>query len=90
MHDGIVSLTFRLIFEPVFLAEAFHTSGGIYNLLFSGIERVAVGADFHLQIAAGRPGLDLVAAAAGDGYFLIFGMYTFLHNNPLFYAILMC
>ena len=48
---------------------------------------MAAGADFHLHVAAGRPGLDNVAATAGDGYLFIFWVYAVLHGDPLFYRM---
>ena len=44
-----------------FAPEAFHSSGGIHEFLLSGVERVAVGADFHLE------GVLLQSCADGKG-----------------------
>ena len=44
-----------------FAPEAFDSSGGIHEFLLSGVERVAVGADFHLE------GVLLQSCADGKG-----------------------
>ena len=38
----------------VFLAELVDTAAGVDDLLLAGVERMAVGADFDLQIVADR------------------------------------
>ncbi len=55
----------------VFAAEALHATGSIDHLLLAGKERVAVGADFHVDVALmGRTGLKAVTAGAhhADGF----------------------
>lgn len=59
----------------VLLAELVHAARGIHDLLLTGIERMAVRADFHLQIVTqGRAGLERVAARAADGDLFVLGM----------------
>jgi hypothetical protein len=50
----------------VFVAELLDAASGIHDLLCAGVERVALGADFNVQVgfAHGGTGLELVAAAA--------------------------
>src|SRR3954462_639082 len=50
----------------VLLLEALDAAGGVDELLLARVERVAVRANFDAECAAGRVGLDLVAARAGD------------------------
>jgi hypothetical protein len=65
-------LLFLLLFLHlfVFLLEAFHASGRVDDTLFAREERMAGGADIHVEILAqcGRR-LDGIPACAGDGHF---------------------
>jgi len=67
---------------PVFLTEPFNAPGGVDDLLFAGVERVAVRTDFDVQrgfpvCGTGDKG---VAARAGDGDFVIVRVDTFFHG----------
>ena len=68
-----------------FAPEAFHSSGGIHEFLLSGVERVAVGADFHLegvllQSCADGKG---IPARAGSRNAPVRGMYVAFHCGGL-------
>ena len=66
------------------LVEAINTSTGVNQLLLAGIERVALGADFHTNVLlGGTSGKDIAAGAANGGLFVL-GMDTFLHFVHLF------
>src|SRR5215469_14118124 len=57
----------RLACLGVLAAEPLHTSCRVYQTLFTGKERVAVGADFNVNVAlVGRPGLEIVSAGANN------------------------
>ena len=60
------------------LVEALDASAGIDQLLLAREERVALGADFNLDVLLGGEHLDHVAAVAGDGGLLALRMQTFL------------
>ena len=70
------------------LLESVNTSAGINELLLTGEERVALGANFYLDILLCGTGLDDVSAVAGNGSLLILGMDTFLHFSSSFRNIL--
>ena len=71
-------------FLAVTLIEAIDASGGIDQLLFAGKERVASRTDFYVQVTlAGRAGLEYLAARAGNGYFVVFGMNSWFHSSSL-------
>src|SRR5271165_4942799 len=83
----LVELLFRglrLRFDlGVFAAEAFHASGRIHQFLLAGEKRVAVRADFHVNIALmGGPGSKTVAAGAHDADFVVSGVNGCLHGSP--------
>ena len=59
--------------------EAVHTSAGIDQLLLASVERMALGADFNVDLGLGGAGLDHVAARAGDGAVNVIGMDTLFH-----------
>lgn len=51
----------------VFLAEFVHASCGVHDFLLTRIERMAVGADFNLQVMPERrAGFECIAAGASD------------------------
>ena len=66
------------------LVEAINTSTSVNQLLLAGIERVALGADFHTNVLLGRTGSKDIAACAADGGLFVLGMDTFLHFVHLF------
>jgi hypothetical protein len=56
--------------------------GGVYELLLSGVERVALGADFHADVAlVRRSGPENAPAGAMDRDHVIFGMDSFFHAD---------
>ena len=64
----------------VALVEAVYASGSVHKLLLARKERVALGADFHLQVILARgAGLKLVAAGAVYVDFVVFGMDSLFH-----------
>ena len=65
----------------VFLVEFLDTARSINNLLCSGVERVALGANLDMQgwLAKSRLGLEFVTAAAGYGNFGILWVSVFFH-----------
>jgi hypothetical protein len=81
-----------LVLNAVFLSELFYSSGGVDKFLFAGKERVAIGANFHMDIAHRRTGFDHVTTGASDRRRLIFRMDTCLHkilSSMEFYNITM-
>ena len=71
-------------FLAVTLIEAIDASGGIDQLLFAGKERVASRTDFYVQVTfAGGAGFEDLAARAGNGYFVVFGMNSWFHSSSL-------
>jgi hypothetical protein len=66
----------------IFFAEFIDATAGIHDFLLAGIERMAIGANFDLQIlAVGRASLELVAAGAGDRDDLVIWMNAGFHGN---------
>ena len=63
------------------LLELVNASACIYEFLLTGIERMALGADFDVHITLNGMGLNGLAASTSDGSFLILGMYSSLHFN---------
>ena len=69
----------------VLLAELVNTTSGIKNLLLTGIERVASGANIKAQIpACSGLGLKAVTAAAGSGNLIVFWVNFRFHRLILF------
>ena len=75
------ALRFALLIEIETLLEAVNTSAGINKLLLTGVERMALGANFHLDVLLGRLCLDHVAAVAGDGRLVQYGMDVLFHGD---------
>ena len=66
------------------LVEAFDTAAGIHYLLSAGVEWVALGANFNVQVfAQSRASVDLVTARAGNFDFFVVRMDFRLHLNFL-------
>ena len=64
----------------VFFPEPLDSAGRIDKFLFASIEWMAHRADFRMNFFRRAAGLECVAAAATDGYLIIFRMYLFFHN----------
>ena len=65
----------------VFALEAFNTAFTIHEFLLAGIERMAVRADFHVNLVHGGAGLEGVATGAFHGRFDIVRMDAFFHDH---------
>ena len=79
-HYAISFALHKLFFlQIVTLLKPIHTSAGINELLFSGKERMALGADFNTDIALSGLRIDYIAASTGNGRVLIFRMNILLH-----------
>lgn len=90
------TLGLRCFFFRVLAAETFYAAGGVHELLLARKERVAIGADFYVDVAlVGRAGGKAIAARAHDADFVVSGMngcfhdvLTFVPNFPRNYSIL--
>lgn len=81
-----------LAFDAVFLSELFYSAGGVDEFLLAGKERMAIRANFHMDIAHRGTGFDHMATGTSDRRRLIFRMDTCLHkflSNMKFYNITM-
>jgi hypothetical protein len=71
---------FRSIAAGITTVKAVNASGRVNEFLFSGKERVALGADFDVKILAHRRArLKSISARAGDGDLFIIRMYFRFH-----------
>ncbi len=68
----------------IFLLETLDAARRVDQLLLSREEGVAIGANFNTEHVAldGRASLEGVSASAVDGYRVIIGVDTGLHNSP--------
>ena len=66
----------------VFLIEFVHTTGAIHDLLFTSVERVALGANFNVEFgfAHCRFSGEFVTARAGNIDFMVVGMNFRFHG----------
>ena len=69
------------LLETVFFVELIHASAGVHELLLSGIERMAFGADFNGDVLLCGACLNDSAAGAFDSGLFVVGMYSFLHGS---------
>ena len=75
--------------EIIAFIETIYASTCIDELLLAGIERVALGTNFHANILASRTGMDYLAACARDRCVNVLGMNAFLQlMSPLFLVII--
>ena len=61
------------------LLEAVNTSARVYQLLFAGVARMALGADINLHLFLRGAGLKSFTAYAANHALTILGMNIFLH-----------
>ena len=73
------SLPDQLLVQVESSLEAVNTSAGINELLLTGKERVALGADFYRDILLGGSGLIYSATSTTNGSRLVIRMDSFLH-----------
>ena len=65
----------------VLATEALNAASRVDQLLFSGEERVASGANFYVDVAlVGGPGGEVIAASAQHAHFVVGGMIGCLHG----------
>ena len=69
----------RLLFHIEPLLEAINASASVNQLLFTGVERMALGADINLHLFLGGAGLKCFTAYAANDAFAVLGMDVFLH-----------
>ena len=66
--------------------KALNTSAGVNQLLLASVERMALGANFDVDLRLGGTSLDDVTASAGDGAVNVIRMDTLLHSfSPHFW-----
>ena len=73
------NIAYLQLFDTVSLVELLDTSASLSCLLLSGVERMAFGADFNVDILLGRTGNKRVAAVASYSCLIIFRMDSFAH-----------
>src|SRR5262245_65124072 len=61
--------------------EALHPTAGVHELLLPGVERVALGADLHVELFLRRARPELVPAGAGHVREDVLGMDVGLHRR---------
>ena len=72
-------LKVRLSVDAVTLLEAVYTSAGVYQLLLTREEGVALGANVNDDILLGGAGLNDIAAGTADRGLLVLGMDALFH-----------
>ena len=65
------------------LVEALNTSAGVNQLLLTSVERMALGANFDVDLGLGRTSLNDVAASTSDGAVNVVRMDTLFHSFHL-------
>ena len=73
--------------QAVTLLETVYTSTRINQLLAAGVERMALGANFNLDVLLGRTSLNNCTTRASDSSLFVLGMDTFLHEFHLSHQI---
>ena len=72
-------LRFLLDFSRIALGELLDAACRVEQLLLAGKERMAIGADFHMDIGLGRAGKYGIAARAENRTLAVLGMGILLH-----------
>ena len=76
---SLFTATFDVLLHTVFLVELVNTSASLSCFLLSGVERMALGADLHVDVLIRRTGHECVTAVACYGSLKIFRMNPFAH-----------
>lgn len=71
--------------DAVLAVELINTSAGSCSLLLSCVERMALGANLHVDVLLCRTCYELVAAVADNLCLIISWMDSFLHDFHLFF-----
>ena len=71
------------LFDTVFFVELVNTAAGLCRFLLSCVERMALGADFHVNALVCGTCDKCVSAVAGYSCLIVFGMYSFAHDLHL-------
>lgn len=75
----------RILFNAIFFLEFIYLAAGLNHKAFAaGVEGMAFGANFHLDLAGSRAGHKFVAAGASYLDLVVLRMDTFLHSFHLF------
>jgi len=77
-----LALPFREWLPIVFPLEALDAAGSVQELLLPREERMALGTHFDPDLRLGRPGVNDLAAIAGDRRIDVLGMNASLHGAP--------
>ena len=77
----------RFLFAAVFLVELLNTSIGSGCLLLAGVERMALGTNFNVNLRLGRACHESIPAVTCHGCLIVLRMDSFLHLVHLFYDI---
>ena len=73
-----------LLIQVEALFIAINTSAGVYQLLLTGEERMALGTNVNYDVLLGGASLDDVAASTTNGRLFVVGMDSLLHAvSPL-------
>ena len=75
-----------LRFDAVLTIELVDTSSGGRSLLLSGVERMALGADLHVNLLLGGTGYEFIAAVAGNLGLVVRWMDSVFH---LFHLVIL-
>lgn len=70
--------------NTVLLVELIDTATNLASLLSSGIERMALGANFDVDAFLGRSGYEGVTTVAGNGCLIVIRLNIFAHDFHLF------
>ena len=82
---ALLSGLLELLIEIETLLESVNTSAGIYQLLLTSIEWMALCADFNLDILLCRHSLHYVTAVAGNSSLYKVWMDSLFHDCHLFH-----
>ena len=85
----LIFTVFRLSgLHTVRTIELIDTSASGSSFLLAGIIRMALGADFYVDVLLRRTGYELVTAVANNLCLIVIGLDSFLHDIHLTYTIL--
>ena len=83
-NPNLVFSVLILCFDAVLAVKLINTASGGSGFLLAGVERMALGANLHVDLLLRRTGYEFVAAVASNFCLIVLRMDTFFHDLHLF------
>ena len=87
VQTGVTNLHFSVALHAVTLLETVNTSASVHKLLLARKERMALGANFNLELTLDGTALEGLTASATNDALTVIGVDILLHRVILLYLL---